>query len=282
VYVLAPGNYVRRGYAEANISLAVSTVVKHLVKGTFRIVLYNHLFQLPYIAVILTPVILVAAIFHEKVPQRIKDLDLKKALFRLVLLYLGALFVHTFIMYFALGDAGGSPRTRLLLHLIFCVFFAGIYFLLGLRYRDKLQHAFVPFFIMLFTGCLLFVYKLFHEVPVDRTYAQAYDRQTEMILDAKRNFQNKPIGTLYLPPLPPSQGRIYTDPTFGEFRQIGPSAYFCSIPNGSIHNSVIAKRRPKAMDTIIDVYREDHINIKLENTFHLPFRIDLDTTQYHP
>lgn len=279
VYVLAPGNYVRRGYAEANISMAFSTVVKHLVKGSFRIILYNHIFQLPYIAVILSPVMLFAVAYYEKIPQYYKGLKLRKVILSLALLYLGAMFVHTFIMYFALGDAGGSPRTRLLLHLIFCVFFACFYFLLGLKYRDKLKEAFVPFFMLLLTGCLLFTYKIVHEVPVNRTYARAYDRQTKMIFAAKNNYPVKPVETLYLPPLPPSQGQIYTDPTFSEFRQIGIPAYFLSIPNGSIHNSVIAKRRPKAMDTIIDVYREDHINMKLEETFQLPFRIDLDTNK---
>ena len=140
VYVLAPGNFVRRGYAEANISLAFTTVVKHLVKGSFRIILYNHLFQLPYMAIMLSPLPLLAVSFYEGVPQWIKNLDLKKTLLRLALLYLGAMFVHTFIMYFALGDAGGSPRTRLLLHLVFCVFFASFYFFVGLGYSDNVNN----------------------------------------------------------------------------------------------------------------------------------------------
>lgn len=280
VYVIAPGNFVRRGYAEPGISMAPLAVITHLVKGSFRIILYNNLFQLPYMAVMLSPVLFIAVSSNEAIPEKYKTLNLKRTLLRLLLLYLGAMFVHTVIMYFALGDAGGSPRTRLLLHLVFCVLFACFYFLLGLRYREKLVNKFTMFFTLFVAGCLLFVYKILHEVPVNKTYARAYDRQTEMIFAAKQNFSKHPIETLFLPPLPPPQRPIYVDPTFGEFRRIGALTYFFSIPNGSIHNSVIAKRRPKDKDAVIDVYREDHINIKLENTYQLPFRIDLDTLSH--
>lgn len=277
VYVIAPGNGVRRSYTEDNVSFNLLTVAIQLVKGFARIVLYNNLFQLPYMAVILSPVLFLATALYDKVPEKIKSRSITKTAGALLFLYLGAMFFHTAIMYFALGDAGGSPRTRLLLHLIFCVSYAYLYFLAGLKYRIAIQKNSAMLFAALIISCFLFIYKTAHELPIDKTYAAAYDQRMDLILAAKNNYSRQPVETLYLPHLPPSQSTIYNDPTFNAFRQIGVWNYFAAVPNGSIHNSEIHKRRPKELDHVIDVFREDHINMKLETTFGLPFRVDLDT-----
>lgn len=277
IYILAPGNTVRRGYALANISFNLSTVIIQILKGSLRIILYNNLFQLPYISIILSPVLLFAITFYEKIPAKIKAISIKKTVLHLMLLYFGAMLIHTLIMYFALGDAGGSSRTRLLLHLIFCVFIAYIYFLLGLKYKNKLQNKFNLIFSLLLLGCGLFIYKTLHELPINKKYVTAYDSRTETIINAINNYKNNAFETLYLTTLPPSESKVYIDPTFEKFKEIGIARYFLSIPNGSIYSTEIGKRRPKAIDSIIDVYREDQINIRIESAFKLPFRIDLDT-----
>ena len=148
---------------------------------------------------------------------------------------------------------------------------------MGLRYRNAIQKNSALLFTALIISCSLFIYKTAHELPVDKTYAAAYDQRMDLILAAKNNYSHEPVETLYLPHLPPSQSTIYNDPTFNAFRQIGVWNYFAAVPNGSIHNSEIHKRRPKELDHVIDVFREDHINMKLEPTIGLPFRDDLDT-----
>lgn len=277
IYVVAPGNYVRRSYALPRITDDSITFVGQMVKGVFRIVLYNNTFQLPYIIVFLSPMFVLGATCSKNISEKIKTNPLLKTIIFLFGGYFILIVIHTFIMNFSLGDAGGSPRTRLLLHLIFICILAFSIFMLGVRLKEKNKNYFILQIILLCAGITLFFYKLNHELPINRNYANAVDKRMKTIIETKRKAKSDKIDILYLPLLPASQGFTFDDPGFSEFKKAGIINYIKSIPNGSLHTSDIGKRKSIAADTIIDVFRKDHINVKLERAFHLPYRIDVDT-----
>lgn len=276
IYIAAPGNYVRRSYVLPHITGNTVTFAGQMAKGIFRIVLYNNIFQLPYMLFLLSPMLLAGYSFSENISEKIKRIPLLKVLAYLFIGYFMLIVVHTFIMNFSLGDAGGSPRTRLLLHLIFTGIISFFLFFIGIRLKGK-RSCFIPVLTMICTGIFLFVYKLNHELPVISEYAEAVDLRMEKIMNAKSNPSINKTDKLYLPLLPPSQTFTFNDPLFSEFKDAGILTYFKSIPNGSLHTSDIGTRKSAAADTVIDIYRKDHINVKLERTFYLPFKIDVDT-----
>jgi hypothetical protein len=277
VHIVAPGNYVRRSYVAHIISYDAAVVTKQVAKGILRVFVYNVFFQLPYMLCILMPFLLAGFLASAKLKERFDKIHFGKLLLVLSFLLLLIIGVHCFLLYFALGNSGGPGRTRLLLHIMYCLCITAVLFYSGVRYKEKLRRYTVPVGLLIFIGFSLFVYKTMHELRYVIPYAKAYDERTHRIEEAVAAYPTEKTETLYLKALPPSGGRTYDDPYFSDFlHRIGPLTYFLSVPNGSLEGSDIGKRRSRETDTLVDVFREDQINIRIEKRFRTPFRIDLD------
>ena len=234
IYIIAPGNYIRKSnfkisYALVDIIsntilISLNYIKKFLIQKAF----YHLIFILP----------LFFLFDYIKIKNPIKSSVLNKWVILGALIVVSSIITHSFILYIAKGyqTFRSLPLVNfiVLTYLVFFIFY--IYQILKEKFKLYFKYT---GFVFLILGSLLLLRRTIINYPIVKNYSEAVDAREALLLNMKS--ENKKIEVLFLKPLPPS---------------------------GWLHSSEIGVRS-----------KDPSNNIRLENYYNLPFRIDLDTTK---
>lgn len=197
IYVIAPGNYIRKSHFEISYKLSDIIINVMEMSGDY---LYDYvLIKFPYHLVFLFPISLLLYLKQDEYP-RIKTLLSAKSIAYLIAFSLSILIIQNFVLYMAKGWS--TPRTLTMVSFIFSsiLIITFTYLLSIIHKRINIRFAYIA---LLITAMLL-IRRTYINYPIVKNYAVAVDARTRLILDYKENYSINPIDTLFVDPLPPS------------------------------------------------------------------------------
>ena len=234
IYVIAPGNYIRKSNFHISynlvdiISNTLLISITYFKKFLIQKVIYHLIFIFP----------LFFLFDHIKIKNQIKRSALNRWIILGAFIVISSIITHSLILYLAKGfqTYRALPLVNfiVLAYLVFCIF----YLYQMLKEKLKLYFNYMGF-VFLILGSLLFFKRTIINYPVVKEYSEAVDNREALIINMKN--ENKKLEVLFLKPLPPS---------------------------GWLHSAEIGVRSKNPSN-----------NIRLENYYKLPFKIDLDTTK---
>lgn len=197
VYVIAPGNYVRKSHYDIsyNISDILSGVLT--MSGDY---LYRYVFiKFPFHFVFLFPISYLLYSLKNRY-QVLKYLLTVRNVMKLMAFAFLILLVQNFIMYMARGYI--TPRTLTMVSFVFSSTLA-ITIAFIMSFIPSKIHIKLAYVTVILVSLLVFR-RTYLNFPVVKKYANAVDQRTLLILDYKENYSKNPIDTLFVDPLPPS------------------------------------------------------------------------------
>lgn len=197
IYVVAPGNYIRRGSSGLP---AMHTLVSD-IKGIFLHFFYIKIKKIPVYLTFLLPAYFVGQSFSESVSAFYRNgKSMRNCLILLGLTMLLLVFVHSVIMALASG-ANSHDRTILLLDLLFIGYGGAVLFHLGAAFPNFLRYK-----IFLTVCCIVSSFLLLYRAKIyqdaGHKQAMADDARTRQIQSALAKPARSHADTLFLAPLP--------------------------------------------------------------------------------
>jgi hypothetical protein len=198
IYVIAPGNYIRRN-DELKHVLTFSDYLIGPLKMAAQFIYKYIVLKFPYHVLFLIPTVYVGYSLRDRIKQIVPT---KQMLMRVILVVTGLLIFSIYIQCFSMFIAKGSQvsRTLEMLCIICCLIFI-IYFLLIGAFINFQKLYFLITLISLFGASFLLIRRLQICYPIITKYAAASDEMHATIRQAVKEFKGD---TLILKALPPS------------------------------------------------------------------------------
>ena len=193
VLYFGEGNGVREQFFQ-EVSISYSLILNFKMAGI--IILKRIPLIIPFIAVLSLPI----TPYGNYVKNGTKDLNWKKKIILISIIYLGLIFLFQLPITYKTQDVGAN-RTLFFITILTLFFFLIIYFLFGkhsnLNNRFLNYITIIPFVISSF----IFGHQLINQYSITSKYAEAHDQR---MIYLKKHQSDQKIETLELKPLPPS------------------------------------------------------------------------------
>ncbi len=198
IYVVAPGNYIRRN-DELKHVLTLKDYMVGPLKMSFAFIMKYLVFKSPFHFLFLFPILFIGYLLKEKLNSLLENpKKTRKTILSILALALFCVYVQCFSMFLAKGSQ--RERTLEMLSIICTLCLTAIFLIIG----SKLNAQKVLFSLSLtcmLCASLLLLRRIYICFPVIKPYAIAVQERHQTIKDALQNFKGD---TLKLKKLPPS------------------------------------------------------------------------------
>ncbi len=197
IYVLAPGNFIRRN-EELKHVLTPDEFVTGPLKMCFWFIYRYITIKLPFHILFLFPAFFIGYLLKEKIEKALPSKkEKRKAIMWIITFCLFCIYMQSLSMFVAKGSQ--MPRTLEMVSIITVLCMLAVFILLGSRLKiEKLVLA--ASIICSLTASLFFLRRIYICYPVIQKYSVAVDARHATIEDAMLNFKGDTLELKKLPP----------------------------------------------------------------------------------